>query len=61
VPFTLPIALAEALLLQLEAYAKETFNRTQSHKAAVYELATIAEIEAYDFTAGYPEKLVFNL
>jgi hypothetical protein len=61
VRFELPIALAEGMLLQLEAYAKETFNRTQSHKAAVYSLATIAEIEAYDYTAGYPDKLVFDL
>jgi hypothetical protein len=53
--------LAEGLLLRLEAYAKETFNRTQSHKAEVYALGSIAELEAYDYTAGYPPRPKFDL
>lgn len=58
--FELPVAMAEGMLLQLEAYAKATYNRTQQHKAAVYNLKTAAEIEAYDYTVGYPPKLEFN-
>ncbi len=61
VEFKLPVAMAKGMLLRLEAYAKETFNRTQSHKATVYAFDTAKEIEAYDYTAGYPEKLTFNL
>ncbi len=61
IEFKLPVEMAKGMLLQLEAYAKEAFNRTQSHKAAVYALGTAREIEAYDYTAGYPDKLEFNL
>lgn len=38
------------LLSALEMYALECFNVTASHKAAVGELKTIGEVEAYDYT-----------
>lgn len=59
--FDLPIPAMEAMLAALEVYAKDAFNVTQSHKAVLYELATVAEVEAYDHTAGYPERLIFTL
>lgn len=61
VRFDLPIEAAQAMLSALEIYAKECFNATQAHRAAVYALDTTYQIEAYDHTAGYPEKLTFNL
>ncbi len=61
VRFDIPIEMAGPMLDALERYAKATYNVTQGHIAAVYELATIAEIDAYDYTAGYPAQLEFNL
>lgn len=45
------------LLSALEMYALECFNVTASHKAAVNELKSIEEVEAYDYKAGYPKML----
>lgn len=45
------------LLSALEMYALDCFNVTASHKAAVGELKTIGEVEAYDYNAGYPKML----
>ena len=49
------------LLSALEMYALECFNVTASHKAAVAELKTIKEVEAFDVTADYPKQLVMKL
>ena len=49
------------LLSALEMYALECFNVTASHKAAVNELTTIEEVEAYDYKAGYPKMLEMNV
>ena len=55
--FTMSCAQAEVLMRSIENYAYECFNVTASHKQAVSELTTIEEVEAYDYKAGYPEKL----
>lgn len=49
------------LLSALEMYALECFNVTASHKAAVNELKTIEEVEAYDYKAGYPKMLEMSV
>lgn len=49
------------LLSALEMYALECFNVTASHKAAVSELMTIEEVEAYDYKAGYPKMLEMSV
>lgn len=49
------------LLSALEMYALECFNVTASHKAAVNELTTIEEVEAYDYKSGYPKMLEMNV
>lgn len=49
------------LLSALEMYALECFNITASHKAAVSELTTIEEVEAYDYKAGYPKMLEMSV
>lgn len=49
------------LLSALEMYALECFNVTAAHKAAVAELKTIKEVEAFDATADYPQQLVMKL
>ena len=47
------------MLAVLEIYALECYNMTAEHKSAVNNLATIEEVEAYDFRCGYPEKIHF--
>lgn len=49
------------LLSALEMYALECFNVTASHKAAVSELTTIEEVEAYDYKKGYPKMLEMSV
>lgn len=49
------------LLSALEMYALECFNVTASHKAAVNELTTIEEVEAYDYKEGYPKMLEMSV
>lgn len=56
-----PCDKAIQLLSVLEMYALECFNVTASHKAAVNELRTIEEVEAYDYKAGYPKMLEMSV
>lgn len=49
------------LLSALEMYALECFNVTASHKAAVSELKSIEEVEAFDVAADYPKQLEMKL
>ena len=52
--------LAIQLLSALELYALECYNKTAEHKANVGKLMSIEDVEAYDYTVGYPEKLDLN-
>lgn len=60
VPVPLPITLAEQLLDSIELYATDCYDVTAAHKAAVQALASIEEVEAYDHTTGYPERLIIT-
>ena len=55
--FTFPVSAWLMMLNALEVYAADALNVTESHKAAVNSLETVAEVEAYDITAGYPTQL----
>lgn len=57
----IPCDTALQLLAALELYALECFNVTAAHKAAVNALASIDEVEGYDYTTGYPDKLTMNV
>lgn len=57
---TMDIDNALYMLKELEVYAKQTNNVTHQHKAEVMALTSIEDVEAYDVTKGYPEKLVFS-
>ena len=59
--YVIPIAAARQMLADLELYALECYNITAQHKATILTLDTIEEIEAYDFTAGYPAQPNFSL
>lgn len=61
VAIPVPIIWLEEKLTELELYAKSTYDTTQSHLAVIYSLSTVDEIEAYDITVKYPDKLEFIL
>jgi hypothetical protein len=58
---SVPVDEADVMLDLLQDYADNAFIATETHKVAVAQLADIAAVDAYDHTAGYPEKLTFNL
>lgn len=55
--FTFPTSAWLQMLNALEVYAAEALNVTEAHKAAVMDMDNVEDIEAYDITQGYPEKL----
>lgn len=55
--FTFPTSAWLQMLNALEVYAAEALNVTEAHKAAVMAMDNAEAVEAYDITAGYPEKL----
>lgn len=57
IPLTIPCNLALDLLAKLEVYAGDALAVTQKKKSEVQALTSIEEIEKYDITSGYPEKL----
>lgn len=57
--YTFPIAQWKQMLVALEVYAGDALNVTEAHKAAVQAMDNIEDIEAYDITLEYPEKLTF--
>ena len=57
---TMNIDNALYMLKTLEVYAKQTNNITHQHKAEVIALTSIEEVESYDITKGYPDKLIFS-
>ena len=59
VSFPLVIAEAMQMLDVLEMYAISCYDNTQRHIAAVNAISTLEELEAYDYTTGYPDKLHF--
>lgn len=61
IKFEIDCELALQLLAALELYALDCYNITSSHKHAVSLLDDIADIDLYDYTTGYPEKLVINI
>lgn len=57
--YTFTLAQWKQMLAAVEIYAGDALNVTEAHKAAIKDLKTVAAVEAYDFTEGYPEKLAF--
>ena len=57
--FEMPLATAMALLLALEDYATICYDNTQRHIAEVMKLESKEAVESYDYTSGYPQKLLF--
>ena len=59
--YTVNIDLAINLLSKLELYALECYNVTAEHRSRVFGMKTVEEVEAFDYTSGYPDKLVVTL
>lgn len=62
VPFEgviLPVDTALQMLSAIENYAAECSIVTATHRAAIEAKRSINTVRSYDFTTGYPEKLVF--
>lgn len=57
--YTYPIDVWYYMLGLVEVYASDALNVTESHKAAINALTSMADVEAYDYTVGYPIKLQF--
>lgn len=58
---TLPCEQALKMLYALEMYALACYNVTLNHKNTVDALVTVEDIDTYDYTVGYPEKLIFEV
>lgn len=59
--YTLPCDTLIQMLSALEVYALQCYNVTEEHKAAVNALTTIEEVDAYDYTIGYPQRCAFEV
>lgn len=59
VSYTLPLESAMQMLIALELYASECYDNTQRHLAEVQKMDSKEAVEAYDYTIGYPSKLLF--
>lgn len=59
IQFPLPLSSAMQMLYALELYASACYDNTQAHLANINALTTIEDVEAYDYTLFYPNKLRF--
>lgn len=63
VPFhgsAIPIAQARHILNAVALYAMQAMAATDAHRASIDAMQTIADVDAYDVTRGYPTKLSFT-
>lgn len=59
IPFQLNLDVAMKMLHAIELYASACYDVTQRHLYMIEKFNSIEELEAYDYTKGYPEKLRF--
>lgn len=57
--YTYPTSVWYQMLAAVEVYAADALNVTESHRAAIKALTELDDINNYDFTVGYPQKLNF--
>ena len=53
----LSIMEAKVILAKIQRYADACYMVTQGHRKAIEALTTVEDVEGYDYTQGYPEKL----
>ena len=54
--FPLQIDLALQMLYAIELYASQCYDNTQKHLSMVDNIATLDDLNLYDYTQGYPDK-----
>ncbi|CAJ0610687.1 unnamed protein product [Cylicocyclus nassatus] len=59
--YTIPLSVAPSMLYQIEDYASKCYDNTQKHLAEIKALNSVEEIDNFDYKAGYPEKLHFEI
>lgn len=57
--YNLDIDVAIQMLYTIELYASACYDNTQNHLAEVDKLTTLEDVKNYDYTVGYPNKLIF--
>lgn len=60
-PYVINCDLLIQMLGNLEIYALQCYNITEQHKANINNLQTVEDIKQYNYTAEYPEKLIFTV
>lgn len=58
---TITPEMAEHMLAAIQLYADQCFIVTKQHKLKVESLESIEEVDLYDYYAGYPKMLEFEL
>lgn len=58
---TIPTEVAERLLAAIQLYADACYIVTQQHKNVVEAMTEIEDVDNYDYTVGYPERLNFTI
>lgn len=61
VSITIPCQNMLQMLAALEVYAIKCYNKTTDHIFNINKIENMEELDNYDFTQGYPEKLVFEI
>lgn len=56
--YTYPTDVWYYMLGLVEVYASDCLNVTEGHKRTVQAIETVEAVEAYDYTTGYPEKVI---
>ena len=56
----LPASFINKFILDLEAYAYKCYVITAKHKQNIKSLNTIEDLFNYDYTTGYPDKIVLE-
>lgn len=49
------------MLAAIQLYADACYMVTKGHLLAIDSLENIEEVDTYDYTVGYPEKLNFSI
>ena len=60
ISLNLPSEFIKQFILELEAYAYKCYVNTAKHQKNINNLKTVEEVLNYDYTTGYPEKLVLE-
>lgn len=58
---TIPTQTAERLLAAIQLYADACYIVTQQHINIINNMTEIEDIDNYDYTVGYPERLNFTI